>query len=56
MHNNIKTLPSVRIEKELKQERNKLALAFHRGKSLSELKELLGKIHCLETKLATFLN
>ena len=41
MERNINTITPARIEEELKQEKNNLALAFHRGKSLTDLKELV---------------
>ena len=39
------------LKKELEKERKSLAVAFHRGKSMSELKELVTKIRMLEAKL-----
>ncbi|QEC67348.1 hypothetical protein FRZ67_08585 [Panacibacter ginsenosidivorans] len=56
MESNIKTPAPARIERELKQLKKNLALGFHRGKSLSELKDIISKIHSLEEKLIAFLN
>jgi len=56
MNSNIEAPTPARIEKELKQQKKNLAIEFHRGKSLSELKDLICKIHCLEEKLIAFLN
>jgi hypothetical protein len=56
MDSSIKANTPARLEKELKQQKKKLAIEFHRGKSLSELKELISKIHCLEERLIAFLN
>ena len=39
-----------KIEAELRAEKSKFAKAFHQGKSMSELKDLVEKIHMLERK------
>jgi hypothetical protein len=44
-----------RIEQELRKERDFFALAFHRGKSMSDLTELVSRIHYLEEKLDALL-
>lgn len=56
MDSNINIPIPIKIEEELKQEKTNLALAFHRGKSLSDLKDLVSRIHCLEEKLIAILN
>ena len=38
------------LEAELRAEKSKFAKAFHGGKSMSDLKELVSKIHKLEKK------
>ena len=38
------------LEAELRAEKSKFAKAFHGGKSLSDLKDLVSKIHRLEEK------
>ena len=39
------------LEAELREEKSKFAKAFHRGKSMSELKDEADKIHQLEKKI-----
>jgi hypothetical protein len=56
MSSNNEMLIPARIKEELQQEKTNLALAFHRGKSLADLKDLVSKIHCLEEKLVAILN
>jgi len=38
------------LEAELREEKSRFAKAFHQGKSMSELKDLVEKIHMLERK------
>ena len=38
------------VEAELRAEKSKFAKAFHKGKSMSELKDVVDKIHTLEQK------
>lgn len=40
------------LEQELRRERDLFALAFHRGKRMSDLAELVNRIHDLEEKIA----
>lgn len=47
---------AARMEQELKKERELFALAFHRGKSMSDLTELVNRIRHLEKKLKALLD
>jgi hypothetical protein len=38
------------VEAELREEKSRFAKAFHQGKSMSELKDVVDKIHLLEKK------
>jgi len=38
------------LEAELREEKSKFAKAFHQGKSMSELKDVVNKIRLLEKK------
>lgn len=38
------------VEAELREEKSKFAKAFHQGKSMSELKDVVDRIHSLEKK------
>ena len=42
-----------KIEAELRAEKSKFAKAFHQGKSMSELKDVVDKIHTLEKKFTS---
>jgi len=42
---------AAKMEQELRKEKDAFALAFHRGKSMSDLAELVSRIHHLEEKL-----
>ena len=39
-----------KIEAALREEKSKFAKAFHQGKSMSQLKDVVDKIHMLEKK------
>ncbi|QEC68712.1 hypothetical protein FRZ67_15885 [Panacibacter ginsenosidivorans] len=41
-----------KIESALRAEKSKFAKAFHQGKSMSELKDVVDKIHTLEKKFS----
>jgi hypothetical protein len=41
-----------KIEAELRAEKSKFAKAFHQGKSMSQLKDVVDKIHMLEQKFS----
>ena len=43
------------LEAELREEKSKFAKAFHSGKSLSELKDVVDRIHMLEKKFKAFI-
>lgn len=43
------------LEAELREEKSKFAKAFHKGKSMSELKDVVEKIHQLEKKFTALL-
>jgi hypothetical protein len=42
----------LQLEAELREEKSRFAKAFHRGKSMSELREVVEKIHTLEKKFS----
>ena len=50
MHVHIANTNIAFLEAELRAEKSKFAKAFHRGKSMSDLKDLVNKIHRLEEK------
>lgn len=43
------------LEAELREEKSKFAKAFHRGKSMGELRDVVDKIHSLEQKVRNLL-
>ncbi|MEP6845317.1 MAG: hypothetical protein ABI861_04915 [Panacibacter sp.] len=50
MHSHITNTNIKQLEAELREEKSKFAKAFHKGKSMSDLKDLVSKIHQLEKK------
>ncbi|CAN5573572.1 hypothetical protein BH10BAC2_BH10BAC2_09950 [soil metagenome] len=56
MHSILNNPDLAMLEQELRKERDYFAVAFHRGKSLSDLKEQLTKIRSLEKQLALLLH
>jgi hypothetical protein len=42
----------MQLEAELREEKSRFAKAFHGGKSMSELREVVEKIHMLEKKFS----
>lgn len=50
MHSYTTNINIKEVEIQLREEKSKFAKAFHRGKSMSELKDVVEKIHTLEQK------
>ena len=51
MYSHVTNITVEQIEVELREEKSKFARAFHRGKSMTELKDVVEKIHTLEQKI-----
>lgn len=50
MQHSISNTNIKQLEAELREEKSRFAKAFHRGKSMSELRDVIEKIHLLEKK------